>query len=162
MSMSLFLFCKQGHLYNFSRFHIYALIYNICFFLSDLLHSIWRSLGPSMSLQMTQLHSVLWLSNIPWYIHHGGKRWGEKLGDWDWHTYSVDTVHKIDNERKYTVYNRRLYSTLCSDLNRRETRKGGDICTGKVDSFSHAVEANTTLWSKYTAIKINFKNTSYC
>ena len=39
---------------NFFRFHIYALIYDICFSLSDLLHSIWQSLGPSMSLQMTQ------------------------------------------------------------------------------------------------------------
>ena len=28
----------------FFRFHIYALIYNICFSLSDLLHSVWQSL----------------------------------------------------------------------------------------------------------------------
>ena len=28
------------HLYHFSRFHIYALIYHICFSLSDLLHSV--------------------------------------------------------------------------------------------------------------------------
>ena len=32
--------CKQVHQYNFSRFHVYALIYNICFSLSDLLHSV--------------------------------------------------------------------------------------------------------------------------
>ena len=31
MSVSLFLLCKQVHLYHFSRFHIYALIYSICF-----------------------------------------------------------------------------------------------------------------------------------
>ena len=31
-SVFLFLFCKQDHLYRFSRFHIYALIYNICLF----------------------------------------------------------------------------------------------------------------------------------
>ena len=36
MTASLFLPCKQVHLYRFSRFHIYALIYNICFSLSDL------------------------------------------------------------------------------------------------------------------------------
>ena len=53
---------------NFFRFHIYALIYNICFSLSHLLHSVWQSLGPSMSLQMTQFGSFLWLSNIPLYI----------------------------------------------------------------------------------------------
>ena len=39
-SVSLFLPCKPVHLYHFSRFHIYALIYDICFSLSDLLHSV--------------------------------------------------------------------------------------------------------------------------
>ena len=64
-SVSLFLPCKPVHLYHFSRFHIYVLIYDICFSLSDLLHSVWQSLSPSTSLQMTQFHSFLWLSNIP-------------------------------------------------------------------------------------------------
>ena len=67
-SVSLFLPCKLVHLYHFSRFHIYVLIYDICFSLSDLLHSVWQSLGPSTSLQMTQFRSFLWLSNIPLYI----------------------------------------------------------------------------------------------
>ena len=35
-SVSLFLPCRQVHLYHFSRFHLYTLIYNICFFLVDL------------------------------------------------------------------------------------------------------------------------------
>ena len=64
-SVSLFLPCKPVHLYHFSRFHIYALIYNICFSLSDLLHSIWQSLGLSTSLQ--------WPNFIPfhgWVIFH--------------------------------------------------------------------------------------------
>ena len=39
-SVSLFLPCKPVHLYHFSRFHIYVLIYNICFSLSDVLHSV--------------------------------------------------------------------------------------------------------------------------
>ena len=39
-SVSLFLPCKLVHLYHFSRFHIYALMYDICFSLSDLLHSV--------------------------------------------------------------------------------------------------------------------------
>ena len=38
---------------HFSRFYLYALIYNICFSLSDLLHSVWQTLGPFTSLQMT-------------------------------------------------------------------------------------------------------------
>ena len=67
-SVSLFLPCKPVHRYHFSRFHIYALIYDICFSLSDLLHSVWQSLDPSTPLQMTQFHSFLWLSTIPLYI----------------------------------------------------------------------------------------------
>ena len=67
-SVSQFLPCKPVHLYYFSRFHIHALIYDICFSLSDLLHSVWQSLDPSTSQQMTQFHSFLWLSNIPLYI----------------------------------------------------------------------------------------------
>ena len=41
-SVSQFLPCKRGRfaLYHFSSFHIYALIYDICFSLSDLLHSV--------------------------------------------------------------------------------------------------------------------------
>ena len=48
----------------FFRFHIYVLAYDICFSLSDLLHSVWQTLGPSTSLQITQFHFFLWLSNI--------------------------------------------------------------------------------------------------
>ena len=33
------------------RYHIYVLAYGICFSLSDLLHSVWQSPGPSTSLQ---------------------------------------------------------------------------------------------------------------
>ena len=42
-SVSLFLPCKQVHLYHFSRFHIFTWIYNICFFLVDL-QLLWPSL----------------------------------------------------------------------------------------------------------------------
>ena len=45
----------------FFRFHIYALAYGICFSLSDLLHSVWQTLGPSTSLQITQFRFFLWL-----------------------------------------------------------------------------------------------------
>ena len=67
-SVSQLLPCKPAHLYHFSRFHIHALIYDICFSLSDLLHSVWQSLDPSTSPQMTQFCSFLWLSNITLYI----------------------------------------------------------------------------------------------
>ena len=35
VSVSLFLPCKQVQQYHFSRLHMYALTYNICFSLSD-------------------------------------------------------------------------------------------------------------------------------
>ena len=58
---------QTGSSVPFSRFHIYVLVYDICFSLSDLLHSVWQSLDASTSLQMTQFRSFLWLSNIPFY-----------------------------------------------------------------------------------------------
>ena len=54
--------CKQVHQYHLSRFHIYALIY---FSLFDLLHSVQYAPGSSITLERTQMHSFLWLSNIP-------------------------------------------------------------------------------------------------
>ena len=50
MSTSPLLPCKQVH--HLSRFHIYiyALIFNICLSLSDLLHSVQQALGLSTSL----------------------------------------------------------------------------------------------------------------
>ena len=51
--------CKPVHLYHFSRFRIHALIYDICFSLSDLLHSVWQSLDhPSLNK---------WLNFVPFY-----------------------------------------------------------------------------------------------
>ena len=42
----------------------FSYIYNICFSLSDLFHSVWQTLGSSTSLQMIQHGAFLWLSNI--------------------------------------------------------------------------------------------------
>ena len=68
LCLSLFVLCQQVPQYDYSRFHIYALKYDICSSLSDLQHAVRQSLGPSTSLQMAQFHSFLWLSNIPFYI----------------------------------------------------------------------------------------------
>ena len=38
-------------------------MYSVCFSPSDLLYSVQQTLGSSTSLQMTQFHSFLWLSN---------------------------------------------------------------------------------------------------
>ena len=40
LHLSQLLRCKPVHLYHFSTFHIHALTYDICFSLSDLLHSV--------------------------------------------------------------------------------------------------------------------------
>ena len=62
MSESLFLPCKLVHLYHFSRFHIYMLIYLFyCFFF----RSAWQTLGPSTVLQITQFCSF-----YGWAIFH--------------------------------------------------------------------------------------------
>ena len=40
----------------------------ICLSLSDLLHLVWQSLGPSMLLKMALFHYFLWLSNTSLHI----------------------------------------------------------------------------------------------
>ena len=42
----------------FFRFHIYVLAYGICFSLSDLLHSVWQTLGPSSSAHFCSLRLI--------------------------------------------------------------------------------------------------------
>ena len=59
---------SESFLFFFFRFHIYVLAYGICFSLSDWLHSVWQTLGPSTSLQITQFLFFLRLNNIPLYI----------------------------------------------------------------------------------------------
>ena len=41
LHLCLFLVCKQVHLFHFSICHVYMLIYNTCFSVSDLLHFVW-------------------------------------------------------------------------------------------------------------------------
>ena len=53
--------CPANRFISFMH-HFHALIYDICFSFSDLLHCVWQALGPSTSLQMTQFHSFSWLS----------------------------------------------------------------------------------------------------
>ena len=49
----------------FFRYHIYVSAYSICFSLSDLLHSVWQTLGPSTSLQITQFWVFLMIRRPP-------------------------------------------------------------------------------------------------
>ena len=48
--------------------YIYILAYDICFSLSDLLHSVWQTLCLSTLLQIIQFCFFLWLRIIPLYI----------------------------------------------------------------------------------------------
>ena len=81
MSVSLFLPCKWVCQYHFSSFHTYALIDDICFSLSDLLHSVWQTLGPSMFLQTTQLMLHLKSLSSCLYFSPSWLKWlkGERL-----------------------------------------------------------------------------------
>ena len=56
---------KKVYQYHHSRFHIYALIYSICFSLSDGFPCVWYARGSLISLQLTHMHSFSWLCNIP-------------------------------------------------------------------------------------------------
>ena len=51
------------YLYHFSTFHIYSLAYSICFSLSDLLHFVWQTLGPS--LHCRDSWSLQWPNFVP-------------------------------------------------------------------------------------------------
>ena len=50
----------------FSGFHRYALIYDICLFLTYF--TLWQTPGPSTSLQMARFPFFWWLNNTPLYI----------------------------------------------------------------------------------------------
>ena len=51
---------------------------------------------------------------------------------------------------------------ICGDQNGKEIQKTGDICRHVADSLCCAAEANTTLESKYTPIKVNFLKKRKC
>ena len=56
--------------YHFLKFHLIKEISDdTCLSLSDLLHSAWQSLGPSMPLQMALFCSFSCLNNIQLYIY---------------------------------------------------------------------------------------------
>ena len=42
------------------------------------------------------------------------------------------------------------------DVNGKEVQKGGDVCVRTADSFCCTAKTNTTLYSNYTPMKINF------
>ena len=68
MSVSPLLPCKWDHQYYLSRFHIYALVYDICLSVSDLLHSIIHSrlsqstglVSPESSIELTSYQFYIW------------------------------------------------------------------------------------------------------
>ena len=85
--VSQFLPCKQVHLYHFSRIHIYALIYDICFSLSDLLHSVWQSLDPFTLNKWPNLVPfygwvVFHCIYVPHLLHPFVCRWAFRLLPW--------------------------------------------------------------------------------
>ena len=73
MSAALLLPYRQVHQYHhLSRFHTYALMQDICSFLSGLLHSVLKALSSSTSLELSQMRSFFWLWVIPFNRY---KKW---------------------------------------------------------------------------------------
>ena len=66
-SVSVFLPCKQVHLYHFSRFHVYMLIYNIFVFLF-LTTSLFMTVSRSIHVSTNDPILFLFMANIPLYI----------------------------------------------------------------------------------------------
>ena len=68
-----YLHSQHLHLYYYPANRFICIIFldsYICItiwylFFSFWLHSLWQALGSSTSLQLTQIHPFLWLSNIP-------------------------------------------------------------------------------------------------
>ena len=82
-----------------SRFHIYGLIDNICFSLSGLYHSVWKTLGQLTSPLMSQ-YFFLWLSNIPpGYVH--------SIFNLKTHSIQTHLIQKL--LRWYTKWNNHIY-----------------------------------------------------
>ena len=54
----------------FLRFRIYVLAYCICFSLSDLLHSVWQTISPPTSLEITQFLFYGWVIFHCIYVPH--------------------------------------------------------------------------------------------
>ena len=62
-----------------------------------------------------------------------------------WHTYTADTMYKIDDRWEPTVQLEEPYSVLCGDLTGKEIQKRGDICICIADSLFCTIETNTIL-----------------
>ena len=92
----------------FSRFHIYALIYDTCFSVLDLLYPVWQSLDSSTSLQIwhyfIRLYGwVIFQGRIAfWKLTVSGSDGTVHLiilserGSWGKHTYDSSEMHYID------------------------------------------------------------------
>ena len=75
------------------------------------------------------------------------------------------TVCKIDSQREFAVWLRKLKQRLCNNLegwdgegDGREVQEEGDICTTMADSCGYLTENNKLMQSNYPSIKNNFKN----
>ena len=63
----------------------------------------------------------------------------------DIYTLCIVTMYKIDIQLEAVVQHTELYSVLCSDINRKEIKKGGCTCICVADSLCCTAETNTTL-----------------
>ena len=86
----------------------------------------------------TEIDSKIFQPNL-WFPK--GKSGRDKLGNWDWH----NTIYKIDNQQRPTVYHRVTYSILCNNLYGKRLWKGIGMCICINDLLCCTPETNTTL-----------------
>ena len=107
--------------------------YDICLALSDLLHSVWQSLGPSMLLQMALFHSFLWLSNIPIYVFnivaYSGRRVASQCHQDPWLLLHLPSLPSLVGGFLFPMvssWTQDVHSTLASPSCSRLVKVGGD------------------------------------
>ena len=114
--MSLFLLYKSIHLYRFSRFHIYVLIYDICFSVFDLFHCVWRKWQPT---------PVFLPGESPWKEEPGGlQSMGSQRVRYDWatkHTHTQKMLVKLIFKSRHRPHTRKFeHSSLKSGRSQEE------------------------------------------
>ena len=137
MSASPLLPCIQIYQYHLSRFHIYVLIYDICFSLSDLPHSVNR---------------------LQTHVREEKGEGGMMNGESSMETYTLPFVKQRAKENfLYDSSNSNQHSNNLEGwggvTSGREGGKGGNVGIPRTDSRWCMAETNAILQSNYSLIK---------
>ena len=118
------------------------MIYNICLSLSDLIHSVWQSLGPSMSGEDKWQYFILFdgLSSIPLYII-------------PYFLYSFICWWTLRLLPHLAIVNKLLWRLGCMYLFKLMFSFSSDIYTG-VEFLDHMVVLFLSFWGTFILISM--------